>query len=425
MKRLFAICLAAAAVSTGAAAPQAAPPPAAGAATSRGQSIEGVVAIVNGQVISQSDVRNRMRMILLSFNGKPDEEILREAQHQAIDTLIDEKIQVQEFTKLVKDKKIEDPEIDEHIADLARQNKMSPEQFLSSLTQSGINVQSLRDQVKADIAWTAIVRGRYGRTIRVSELRVDEMLERLKANLDKPQYRLAEIFLYAPDQASRTNAKTRAEALITQINQGADFQQVARQWSAAPSASAGGDLFWMSPGDMRPEVWAAVQTAPPPPVLLPVIESEGGIYIVALTGKREPSKPDSATLDMKQLVARGDGAAAKLEQIKAKATNCGEVDAAATGIEGVANVPMNDVALTQVAAAYRPALEALQANQSTAVLDLSDDAKMVFYVCERKIGRTDLPSRDEIHNRLFQTEMAMIADRYLRDLKREATIERR
>jgi peptidyl-prolyl cis-trans isomerase SurA len=425
MKRLFAICLAAAAVSIGAAAPQTVPAPAPPAARPSSQSVEGVVAVVNGQVISQSDVRNRMRMILLSFNGKPDEEILREAQHRAIDTLIDEKIQVQEFEKLVKDQKIEDAEIDEHIADLARQNKMTSEQFLSSLTQAGINTQSLRDQVKADISWTALIRGRYGRTIRVSELRVDEMLARLKASLDKPQYRLAEIYLYAPDQASRANAKTRAGALITQINQGADFQQVAQQWSAAPSASTGGDLGLMSPGDMRPEVWAAVQVAPAPPVLLPLIESEGGIYIIALTGKREPSKADAATLDMKQLVAQGAGAAAKLEQVKAKATNCGEVDAAAAGIEGVTNVPMNDVALTQVAAAYRPALEALQAGQSTAVLDLTDDAKMVFYVCERKASQTGLPTREDIHNRLFQTEMAMIADRYLRDLKREATIERR
>jgi peptidyl-prolyl cis-trans isomerase SurA len=168
-----------------------------------------------------------------------------------------------------------------------------------------------------------------------------------------------------------------------------------------------------------------VQAAPAPPVLLPVIEGEGGVYIIALMGKQEPSKPAAATLDMKQLVARGAGAAAKLEQVKAKATNCGEVDAAAAGVEGVTNVPMNDVALTQVAAAYRPALEALQAGQSTAVLDLTDDAKMVFYVCERKTGQAGLPSREDIHNRLFQAEMALRADRYLRDLKREATIERR
>jgi len=438
MKRLLAICLVAAGFSAGAAAPQtpapqaSAPQTAAPPATtlqkppaSRGQTIEGVIAIVNGQVISQSDVRNRMRWILLSFPGQPDQQILREAQQRAIDQLVDEKIQLQEFKKLVKDKKIEAVEIDQRIADLARQNKMTPEQFLGELNKAGINTQSLRDQMEADIAWTSIIRGRYARTIRVSDLRIDEMMDRIKASLDKPQYRVAEIFLYAPDQASRENAMTRADGLIKEINRGADFQQVAQQFSAAPSASTGGDMGWMSPGDMRPEIWNAVQAAPAPPTLLPPIQSEGGVYIVALTGKREPSKPGAALLDLKQVVARGDGAAAKLQQIKTKAQTCAQVAAATNGVEGVTAVDLNDVAITQLAAAYRPALDALQAGQSSDVLELGDDGKMVFYVCERKTGRSDMPTRDDLHDRLFQTEIAMIADRYLRDLKREATIERR
>ncbi len=433
MKRLLALCLAAAGVSGGLAwaqtpAPPAAPP--AGTASlasspSRGQTIEGVVAIVNGQVISQSDVRNRMRWILLSFSGQPDEAILREAQARAIDQLVDERIQLQEFKKLVKEQKIGADEIDARISDLARQNRMTGEQFLGELTKAGINTQSLRDQMEADIAWTSLIRGRYGRTIRVSDLRIDEMLNRIKSSLDKPQYRVAEIFLYAPDQASRANARTRADSLISEINRGADFQQVAQQFSAAPSASTGGDMGWLSPGDMRPEVWNAVQAAPTPPTLLQPIESEGGVYIVALTGKREPSKPGDAMLNLKQVVARGDGAAAKLEQVKAKAKTCGEVAAATTGVDGITPVDLNDVAVTQLAAAYRSSLENLQAGDATGVMDLGDDGKVVFYVCERKAGSAEMPSRDDIHDRLFQSELAMIADRYLRDLKREATIERR
>lgn len=433
MKRLLAICLAAAGFSGGpansqtpappAAAPQAAAPLA--SAPSRGKTIEGVVAIVNGQVVSQSDVRNRMSWILLSFTGQPDEAILREAQIRAIDQLIDERIQLQEFKKLVKEQKIGADEIDARIENLARQNKMTSAQFLTEIARAGINPQSLRDQMEADIAWTSLIRGRYGRTIRVSDLRINELLERIKTSLDKPQYRVAEIFLYAPDQASRANALTRADGLIKEINRGADFQQIAQQFSAAPSASAGGDLGWMSPGDMRSEVWSAVQAAPAPPTLLPPIESEGGVYIVALTGKREPSKIDNAMLDLKQVVARGDGAVSKLEQIKAKASTCDQLAAATTGVEGVTAVDLNDVAVTQLAAAFRPTLEGLQAKQSSGVLDLGDDAKVVFYVCERRAGSNEIPSRDDLYDRLFQQEIAMIADRYLRDLKREATIERR
>ena len=113
-------------------------------------------------------------------------------------------------------------------------------------------MQHIRDMEEAKIAWTALIRGRYFKTVRVSELRIDDMLQRIKSSLDKPQYRIAEIFLYAPDQASRDLAKARAATLIQNIKQGADFQTLAQQFSAAPSASAGGDLNWLSPGDMRP-----------------------------------------------------------------------------------------------------------------------------------------------------------------------------
>lgn len=437
MKRLFAICLAVTAVSTGVAVSQVAAdqtptqPPAQQQATrlaassSRGQVVDGVIATVNDQVISQSDVRNRMRMILMSFPDQPDEQILAEAQDRAIDMLISEKVQMQQFEKLVKDQKISDEEIDENLGELARQNKMTTEQFLATMRSAGISIQALREQTKAEIAWTALVRGRYGRQVRVSELRIDEMLDRIKASLDKPQYHLAEIFLFAPDQGSRDLAKGRAETLIKQVNQGAEFQAVAQQFSAAPSASTGGDLGWLSQGDMRPEVQAAIATAATPPVLLPPIESEGGIYIVALLGKREPSAPDAASMNLQQVVVRGDGAAEKIAQIKAKATTCAQVPDAVKGIEGVTATPMNGVDISQVQTVYRASLQSLQTGQSSEALDLPDGVKMMFYVCERLSGDPSIPSREEIRGRLFNQELAMFEERYLRDLKREASIDRR
>ena len=116
-------------------------------------------------------------------------------------------------------------------------------------------LQTLRDQIKADIAWQNLVRGRFRTQVRMSDLRIDEMMARNKASLDKPQYRLAEIFLYAPDRrVAEQRQAALAATLQAQIEKGASFEMVAQQFSAAPSASAGGDLGWMSDADMRPEV---------------------------------------------------------------------------------------------------------------------------------------------------------------------------
>ncbi len=429
MKRIIAIALAATVAASGLAAiaQQATQPSQPTAAGTRGRAIDGVFASVNDQVISHSDVRNRMRWMLLKFAEPPqDEKILRELQNQALESLIDEKIQVQEFKKLVKDQDISGPEVDEAVDDVARQYRMNREQFTQAVAEAGIPMEHIRDMEKASISWSALIRGRYYKTVRVSELRIDDMLHRLKSSLDKPQYRIAEIFLYAPDQASRDLAKTRAATLIQNIQQGADFQTLAQQFSAAPSASAGGDLNWLSPGDMRPEVADAVLKAPEPPLVLPPIESEGGVYIIALTGKREPQDPSKALiLDMEQLVARGEGSTAKLEAAKASAKSCEGLTKALEGVEGVTRTPMKNLGLSQIAPQFRTPLEGVQANQSTPIIDTPDGGKMVFFVCQTRSGDADLPTRAEIKERLFNQELTLVAERYLRDLKREATIVRR
>ena len=423
MKRIIAIALAVTAASAGFALAQQTPRPTA----ARGQTIDGIVATVNDNVISQSDVRNRMRWMLLRFQEQPDEQIMTQIQQQAIEDLIDEKVQLNEFKKLVKGENIKPAEIDENINDLARQYKLTRPQFLAALTEAGVPERSIRDMEEAKIAWTSLLRGRYFKTVRVSELRIDDMLERIEFGLGKPQYRLFEIFLYAPDQASRTNARARAETLITNINQGADFATLAQQFSASPSAAAGGDLSWLSPGDMRsPEIEKAVLEAATVPTLLPPIESDGGVYVIAVTGKREPSDPKlSMILNLEQVTARGEGATDKLLKVKTDATDCAGVAKAIDGVEGLTHTPMKDVGLQQLVPAFRTPLESLNVGQSTGILDLSDGGKMVFYVCEKKSGNSDLPSREEIKDRLFNQELALVAERYLRDLKREATIVRR
>ena len=430
MKRLLVLALAATVAATSLVAmAQQTPQPGAAAqpAASRGRKVDGVMATVNDQVISQSDVRNRMRWMLLRFETPPeDENILLELQSQALESLVDERVQLGEFRKLVKDQDISGPEIDESVADVARQYRMNPEQFAQALGEAGIPMQHIRDMEQAKIAWTALIRGRYFKTVRVSEGRIDDMLDRIKSSLDKPQYRIAEIFLYAPDQASRELAKTRAATLIENVKQGADFQTLAQQFSAAPSASAGGDLNWLSPGDMRPEIADAVLKAGEPPLVLAPIESDSGVYVIALTGKREPSDPSKAIiLDMEQLITRGEGAVAKLDAVKASAKSCADLSKSLEGVEGVTRTPMKDVGLMQVAPQFRTPLEGLGANQASPIVDLPDGGKMIFYVCSTRSGDADLPARDEIKDRLFNQELALVAERYLRDLKRESTVVRR
>jgi len=417
MKRVLAILLPALLAAGGAAAQQApASPP-------RGQVVEARAALVNDEPISLSDVRKRMQLILMSLGSQPDEETIRQAQQQAIESLIEEKIQVQEFKKLAKDATITDEEVNQRLAGIAQRNGQTLDSFVAGLTQRGVSVDSLRSQIRADIAWSNLIGGRFGRQVRVSEARVDEAMRRMQDSLDKPQYHIAEIFLYAPDAGSRANAMTRAQTLKTQIEQGgAAFEQVAMQFSAAPTASLGGDLGWMSRGDMRPEFISAVEAARPPSVLDP-IETEGGIYLLAVVGKREPADPNESMLSLKQAVASGDEAEAKLTQLRSQNLQCPAVNAAAETL-GITVTDIPSVSQSDLTDDIRTAVQPLQAGQSTAPLDVRS-GKAVLFICSRQLAGGQIPTRENIKDRLFDQEIGMLADRYLRDLKRDATIIRR
>lgn len=384
--------------------------------------VEGAVAVVNDQAISQTDVRNRMRLILMSFPGQRTDDIIREAQARATEALIEEKLELQEFKKMLKDAKVEPQEIQDRLDELAKQNNIPTNQFLSGLQQAGVNVQTLKDQVEAEIAWGNLVSARYYRQVRVSDQRIDEYLERLKENAEKEQFRLAEIFLYAPDPESRKNALSRAGTLKTQIEGGADFSQVAQQFSASASASAGGDLSWMSLGDMKPEIKAAVTNAKAGSVL-PPIETDTGVYLIAVLGRREPVDASTATMDLKQVMAKGDDAGPKIELLRTNAKSCAAVISEAAKAPGVTLNDMNGVVLTQVSEAYRAALTPLQVNQSTPVMDIPG-GKMSLFVCKRQQG-APMPGRAQVRNQLANQELEMLGERYLRDIKRDATIIRR
>lgn len=427
MKRLLAAGLALLVLAPGAAVSQQTPPatpaPAPAPAASRSQAIEGVAVLVNDEVISYTDVRRRAQLILLQYGGKPDEEILREAQSQAVESLIEEKVQLQEFKKLAKDAVISDQDIQQELTRLAARNKQTPDAFLNGLASRGVSVQTLKDQLKASIAWNELIRGRFARNVRVSDMRITDMMERAKGSLGKPRFRLAEIFLYAPDAGSRANAVARAAAFRKQIEQGAPFDAVAQQFSAAPSASAGGDLGWMSAADMRSEFLPAVEAATPPS-FLPPIETDEGVYLIAYLGKREAADLNKAQLKLKQLSASGADAAIRLQKVKTAITTCPSVEAAAATVQGVTVTPLDSIELTAMSDQFRTALSPLNAGQSTGVLDLGESKTMLF-VCERTLADGQMQTRDQIYDQLFQTEVAMQADRYLRDLKRDATIVRR
>ena len=202
------------------------------------QLAEGVAAVVNDHVISTFDVRQRASLLLVSAGMQSTPDIQRRAIARALQDLIDESLQVQEAEKFHIN--ITPEQIDRHVQELATQNHVTADAFVAQLTQAGVSIQTLRAQLAANMAWERLMGGMYGSRLRVSENEIRNTQERIAASATRPQYLISEIFLPAQSEQEFTDMQAGAMHLLEQMQHGAPFPLVARQFSRAPSAAAGG-----------------------------------------------------------------------------------------------------------------------------------------------------------------------------------------
>lgn len=414
------------------AAPAAAP--AAPAAEAPSQMSEAVAAVVNDEIISTYDLAQRMRLLIATSGVQPTEQNLPQFQREALVGLVDEHLQMHELRRVAKEQKMDliadDAEVDEEIADMGKSNNMSLEQFKAQLAAQGIGLDTLRSQIRAQISWSRWIRGRYGSRLRIGEDQIKAMQERIAAAASKPQYQISEVFLDANRVGGMDVAINGAGQLIAQMQQGAPFQAVARQFSASATAAGGGDVGWIATGEMPPEVDAALAQMRPGQLSQP-IPVRDGVYIIYLRDKRSGS--DATIVNLKQAAValpqsapqdQVDAATAKLMALRAQVTGCGDLETKAAQAGGVVAGDLGEAEIKDLAPAFRDAATALQPGQVSQPIRTAAGLHLLA-VCGKRSGGQEAMSHDQIENRLYGQQLSMIARRYMRDLRNSATIETR
>ncbi|MFC7290199.1 peptidylprolyl isomerase [Hirschia litorea] len=384
---------------------------------------EGIVAIVNDKPITYEDVRQRTQFILISLGVAPNEETIRQAQTRAVESLIDEKLQMEEAAEY--DLEVSEEEIDEAIANLAAGSNVTVDAFLASLAQRGLNPRTLRDQIRADTAWRQLVGGRFGSRVRISDLQIDDNLERLEKNLDETQYRIAEIFLPASGQEEFAQVFQGAWELKRQIEAGtAPFGAVARQFSASPTASAGGEVGWLGETQLKAAYADQIKALQGPGITEPIM-TDNGVYLISLINKQAPVEAELSGFDLKQIYATGANAEAAVSEAASQINSCSNLNAETAAAANVKFADLGETKIEELSTSYFDFFNALPEGGKSQILNLNDDKAALVFVCSRIMSRGSMPTREEVEDKLHGEMVEMMASRYLRDLRREATIIRR
>ena len=384
------------------------------------QQIEGIIAVVNDDPISFTDVRQRAQLLLLSLGGQqPTQEQIQQVTTQALEQLIDEKLQLQEAAEY--EVEVSDDDIANSINRLAQQSGITRDILLQSLIQSGINPASLEEQTRADIAWRRIMGGLYGSRIRISDNQINEQIKRLQADAEKEQYLVAEIFLYAPQEEDKVQALTAANSIVDQLRAGAQFQIAAQRFSSAPTAATGGDMGWVVIDDFDDARVDAMRAMDEPGITDP-IQVEDGVYIMNLRAKRDPS--DSTTLVDVTRITVNDGSEASLKAALTEISDCSEIEAVVDADDNLRSVALTDLDVEDLGPEGRSMVLSTDIGQATDIFAQSGTLAAMF-VCDRKNDVEAVPNRTQVEDRLYSEQLGMISERSLRNLRREATIIRR
>lgn len=386
-------------------------------------------AIVNGEVITQTDVDQRLALLAIAQGGQiPAGEVDRLRQ-QVLRNLIDETLQIQ--AAKAAEIEIKDADIDKAIVRVAGNVKQTPEQMAEYLKARGSSIKSIRRQIHGEMAWRRLQSKKIESGISVGDDEVKAVIDRLNASKGTQEYRVGEIFL-ASTAANMDQTMANANQILTQLRGGGSFVGYARQYSESSTAPVGGDLGWVRP-EMLPEPLAnAIRTMQPGQVSVP-IPVPGGVSIVAVQDVRRvlTADPRDAQLSLKQVsIAFPKGisrAAAEpiVARFAAAAQNvggCGGADKLGADFNGEV-VQSDGVKMKDLPPALQQMMIPMQVGQATRPFGSLEEGVRVLVICGRDEVDPSIPTTETVLAQLTEERVNMRARRYLRDLRRDAVID--
>lgn len=434
---------------------------------SAGQTGERIAAVVNEDAVSVSDVNARLRLMVVSA-GLPDSaETRQRLMPQVLRQLVDERLQLQEAKRLGIF--VSQAELDKAIDQIAQQNRMDRAKLAKYLADAGIAISTLTEQTRAQLAWQRVMQRRVRQEVVIADEDVEAAMQRVKESIGKPEYLVAEIFLAVDNPDQDEQVRRAGERLIDEIRKGGNFAAVARQFSQSTTAASSGDLGWVRPGELDPQIDSALAQLRPGQLSQPV-RTASGYHILFVRSKRavggeeelpapQPvvqrvQKPDvaKAKVNMKQISLPASdpsqlkAVAAQAEQLRKSIKSCADFDAKARAVGMPDGGDMGMLRVKDLAPGLQNLALGIPLGQASPVLN-TPGGSVILIVCKRDVPMITetvvekaaaapppppkqaqaprLPTREDVEGMLIQERAELVARRYLRDLRRSAFVEYR
>ena len=390
-------------------------------------SIVKATAIVNGEVITPTDIDQRLQLLVISNGAQLSAEERQRLRDQVLRNLIDETLEIQ----AAKSEKIDikQSDIERTLQRVAGNVKQTPDQLAAYLEAHGSNVNTLRRQIQGEIAWQRLQNAKIDVTVGDDEVKA--VIDKLNASKGTEEYRVGEIFLSATP-ATENQTLDNANKILAQLKQGGSFAGYARQYSEASTAAVGGDLGWVRPEQLPTPLADALRQMPAGTISNP-IPVPGGFSIIAVQDTRKilTADPRDAVLSLKQisvLFPKGTTKEAaepivgRFGEAAKSIGGCGGADKLAADFHAEV-VSSDQVKMRDLPVALQQLMLPMQVGQATPPFGSLEEGIRVLVICGRDEPTSTAPNYNDIYQQLNDERVNSRAQRYLRDLRRDAVIE--
>ena len=250
------------------------------------EKLDGIVAVLDGDVILRSELERQVATVQAQYANNPQQLPPRaELERQVLDRLIMSKLQVARADETGI--RIADSEIDQTLGQIAAQNRMDVDQLRQAITRQGMSWEQFRHNVHDESLIQKLRQRVVQSRVQVSDTEIELLLK--NGGVQRGQLHLGHIQITLPDGASPEQiaaAQAKAEDVSRQIRDGMDFAAAAIRYSDAQNALDGGDLGWRSYDELPPafaeiaEKLQIGQSAPP-------VRGPNGFHIIKLIERRE------------------------------------------------------------------------------------------------------------------------------------------
>ena len=392
-----------------------------------------IVAVVNGDVVTEAEIRSRSRLFALNIGLDPAGDLLTRIRPQILRQLIEERLRLQDIQR--RRIPVGDDEVAEAIGDIEKRNGLPPGGLRAQLRGAGVEPRVLYDQIRSQLGWSRLVRGMLGPQAEPSEEAVREAVAAHAARVGQPEFLVSEIFIPVEDPAAAADTRRFVDDVIGRLRQGLPFPIAATQFSQSQTALQGGDLGWVSADRLDPEVAAVVQRMPPGAVSN-AIEVPGGFQIVAMRQKRETGRENATMVTLRQAFLPFTSALdpqnpteqqrAQLARAQAVRGGCDAVEAANRAANSPRPAdPGGELRLETLAPPQlRQLVSGLTPGRASQPI-VTPDGILVIAVCTKETRNLATFTPEQAKQQLMRDRAENLSRQQSRDLRRRATIEMR